>query len=598
MSKNKIKLGKFGMGILPKIPKNKLIPLISKNKKKLTVYKPISTDGKMIFSSGEYHEQNTFFDKHDKVIVLTNKERSFLVDNICYQNIHVRVFENDYPIFDDIKYSGNLSKTYYILQSKIQYVLNSGMYPKPIFQFYSDIHRRAIIRKIPKKSSLDSLAYFCDLKSYQEVFRIKEERHTRKIYALDFNSMYPACTQGVFPNPQNLIFKQERKKLTESIPIGFYHVLLTKPKSNFIKKYHCFKLFEFTKNLSFQLNDHHQLEVFLTSEELNFYRNHFDDIYIYSSITSRDTLEHPRSHYGTKKYEQRYHSHLSDTDKHIIKSNLVTIHSSTNPIKAKKKTFLSVASLAQYLWQEFRISIEGGLNINELKIYLDSFSGFTILTNNEKITLYYPDLNSNSSIISISAFIVAKARIKLLQVMEHITQFKGAEICYVNTDSVHASIDEAYSNDFELHMKPFMGSGIGQLKVECIAKKGFWFDVGRYWLCDENKVIKYKNIIFSTGKNDNFFSEKRKITKLERSHFISNYSVSSLFIGKSFSYTKRLNYEHNTFDRYQYKEIKSMLSTGTTLQEEKLSSKRIKLNLFHQLKKRYSVVQLLLMLFS
>lgn len=176
MCLNLIKLSKFGGNVLPTIPQNKIIPLIGKKSRPKEAFEPISTNGKVIFNSGEYFELNDFFAKFKKVIVLTDKERSFLVNNICYQNIRVRVLENDYPIFDDIKSTGDLSKTYSILLSKIKRLLNLGIYPKPIFRHFSDIHRRAIYRKISEKCSFDSLAYFCDFKGYQEVFRFKEER--------------------------------------------------------------------------------------------------------------------------------------------------------------------------------------------------------------------------------------------------------------------------------------------------------------------------------------------------------------------------------------------------------------------------------------
>jgi hypothetical protein len=171
--------------------------------------------------------------------------------------------------------------------------------------------------------------------------------------------------------------------------------------------------------------------------------------------------------------------------------------------------------------------------------------------------------------------------------MEHITRFEAAEICYVNTDSVHVSIDEKSSKEFELHMMPFVGQKLGQLKIECRANYGFWLDVGRYWLCNENKVIKCKNMIFNLSHTNNSFVSTRTAIKLQKSEFISSYSVFTHLLKNSFSYTKRLNSSINTFERYTYEEISSLIAAGNTLLEERMLSKQTKIDLFHHLKSRY-----------
>jgi hypothetical protein len=589
----KIKLSKFGGEVLP-FPlgnrKNHLIPLHGKKSYHTVPYLPIATDGNTILSNGNTISVTEFFmDKNNqRVIVLTEKERFLLAEQICYKNVRVRVLESSFPIFEGLKYTGDLSKTYSILKSKINSLEIRKLYPTPLFRHFSDIHRRAIYRKIKEKSSLDSLYYFADLKSYQEVFKIAENSPDRIVFALDFNSMFASCLDITFPNPEYLVFKEESQELTGEISPGMYHVIFSKPKTDFIKNYHCFKHYTYAKNISFKLEDQHELELLVTSDELQYYKNHFECIHVKSSITSKQHVKHPRVNYSIKKYKERGSTHLSKADRAMSKINLVAIHSSTSPSRNKTRTFNDLTSAISYLSQKFQIKFDDNDNIEGISFYINSLSGFELYVHEGSIVLKYPDIFSNKSVISFSALIVAAARVKLMKALEYVLNFDSSQLCYVNTDSIHVSIDKNKADDFHGYIASSVGDKLGQLKIECCAKQGYWLDIGRYWLCDEVKVLKYRNIIFNAQDSNTPFISRRKMIKLERSAFITQSKSTVYCLKNSFSFTKKLDNSSMRFERFNYDDISSMLCTGNTLLAEKYNSANTKFEIFERLKDKFS----------
>ena len=69
---------------------------------------------------------------------------------------------------------------------------------------------------------------------------------------------------------------------------------------------------------------------------------------------------------------------------------------------------------------------------------------------------------------------------------------------------------------------------MGQLKIENIATKGYWLDVGRYWLYNNDTLIAHKNILFNTPYLHHpyiKFRKFKKISKFDGFYYISKYNV-------------------------------------------------------------------------
>src|SRR5258708_28795217 len=54
--------------------------------------------------------------------------------------------------------------------------------------------------------------------------------------------------------------------------------------------------------------------------------------------------------------------------------------------------------------------------------------------------LSYLDIEASSIVFSLSAQVVANARLKLLQTLERFLSHSSVELCYANVDSIHLSI--------------------------------------------------------------------------------------------------------------------------------------------------------------
>lgn len=100
--------------------------------------------------------------------------------------------------------------------------------------------------------------------------------------------------------------------------------------------------------------------------------------------------------------------------------------------------------------------------------------------------------------------VIAKARVRLLKLIERLSSFPDIQICYCNIDSIHISIPTDSEPDFKKQTSNLIGVKLGDLKIEAIGRKGIWLEPGRYWIYDEhNNIVKHANIGF-TQSNDNF----------------------------------------------------------------------------------------------
>ena len=196
--------------------------------------------------------------------------------------------------------------------------------------------------------------------------------------------MFSSCLDIKFPDPINLKFKTTNECEINGEKPGLYHVILSSPCSDFIKNYHCFKIYSHSKNIPFKLEEQ-QIELIITSDELEYYKRHFAKVVIISSITSEKTLKHPRRNYAKKKHNERNGTHLSDIDKSVNKINLVAIHSATNPKSTATYNFDDIKSLTKFLEQKFLIKIHNKCTFKEVTAYIHSLPRFYLYIKNNRL---------------------------------------------------------------------------------------------------------------------------------------------------------------------------------------------------------------------
>ena len=120
-----------------------------------------------------------------------------------------------------------------------------------------------------------------------------------------------------------------------------------------------------------------------------------------------------------------------------------------------------------------------------------------------------------------------------------------------------------------------IGNEFGQMKIEAIADKGFWFCPGRYWLLDkDDNIIQFKNICIDDHiGDDNFIRDHRKIIYGQQSDDAIIPMSINIDLKNSFSVRKQLI--NNTFKRFSSEQINDNF---TKISQENFIKTRKKLN--------------------
>lgn len=156
-----------------------------------------------------------------------------------------------------------------------------------------------------------------------------------------------------------------------------------------------------------------------------------------------------------------------------------------------------------------------------------------------------------------SSRVLANSRVKMIKTALKILEYKSTELCYCNIDSIHVSVDERDFDGFMSFIEPMISQDLGKLKVEAIATRGYWFDLGRFWLFDKNEVVKFSNSGIKNNVVYDVFSDKRKITNISKIYgeyysydrYISLYKLFSLKKKIAFSGDER-DVDNIDFFRY------------------------------------------------
>lgn len=464
---------------------------------------------------------------NDKILVLTNKEANYLLTFSLNNNVEILIFENLFPFFNDIKYV-NIEKNYEILKKKIHFLRKNNIPLKKFSSIYSNLYLHKVERKIRNKSNLDQAFRLYPLSGYQEVFKLKETRIDRSILCLDFNSMYPSVLDQYFFDPKYLEYKKTNKVVSniDEIQNGIHHVILHKCTNAYFKKYNYFQYINKDIKHSFIIEDK-PIEILLFSDEIKFIFDFFEEVYIIDSIISNKSIKHPLYKEANTLYKQRlsFKKDLNTTLASLTKLKLTLLHSCTNQKKIKNIQIKNKFDVLKLINSYYDIPTE------ECNFFMEYFIKKGIIKfkkNNKGYEVDILDTTSAYNIFSLSAHILAKSKIKLMQTIIKLLSFNDLEICYINIDCIHLSIKTKDIDLFLHNFKSIIGENMGQLKIENIATKGYWLDVGRYWLYNNDTLIAHKNILFNTPYLHHpyiKFRKFKKISKFDGFYYISKYNV-------------------------------------------------------------------------
>jgi hypothetical protein len=185
-----------------------------------------------------------------------------------------------------------------------------------------------------------------------------------------------------------------------------------------------------------------------------------------------------------------------------------------------------------------------------------------------------------------SSRVIANARLKMISLLDRLSAIDGLEVCYVNTDCVHVSIERSRLEALLEAITADLSDEMGSLRVQCIADRGYWFEPGRYWLIRDGEVVKFANKGFNHPGATRKFLGRRRIRCAFRGKFV-NFTVDKfLSIDRSFSYAKRLSepaIDTQDCERYIYREVSCLEVAGDSVEHEMARSKGVKLVLFDRI---------------
>ena len=546
--------GKFDNAIDLSLAQNmqvKKIRIGSKNPNKLVQinYRPISTDGTFIYGWDGKVEVRTFLSnftkmKSPELMVLTVRERELILDVLADFDLDVSVFELKFPIYKETKYISNLYQNFTNLCDRLKKMKSLGVYNGGLMRQLSRKYLYKVERKLRFKNNLDQFFGFAYKGGYQEVFKLSEERPGRVVIALDYNSMFVDCMKGEFLEPKSIRYISRREiDENRALSHGLYRVTLKNSQKSFFQQFHPFRFVKHTKSSYFSLDPLQNVETLLFKNEIDYYKQFFESIEIHEGFTSDKTINHPLYNYSLKKYEKRLKYKVSGNYllEALKKIQLVTTHSSTNQLKKKHITFFSLENLKEYLTEKYMIKFNRNEPVhNPLETLLRN-KNFEIKEKNKEFRLSVVDFNHKDCVYSLSAQVLANARLKMIKLIESLIIQPSVEMCYSNIDSVHVSIERTHLKQFLSYNSNIISDKLGDLKVQKIGDRGYWLDIGRYWIYKNGKVCAFKNIGFNHAGNENPFLKNRKSIIHYKSQLFNYVKRYYSHINDAFSFTKKLD---------------------------------------------------------
>lgn len=559
-------------------------------------FEPIGTDGEHVFYRGERHSARDWLSKLDRkiasrLIVLTIKERNLLLETLVDMDCDVGVLETKFPIFDGIRYVSNIESNYATLVRMLSRIRKMGLRGRSIGDGISTEFLYRIERKLRFKNGLDR--YFAQAYHlpYQEVFKLKEERPDRAIVAFDFNSMYASCMREEFLEPKSIRHVDLRNSeinITSLAP-GLYRTLLRHPKPSFFKTCHPFRYIIGNKNFYFNLNDSHEVEVLLFRDEIQAYAKYFGEVKVLEGFISQNTVTHPLLRKSESIYRERqnYKAQSSKNMEALSKFRLATMHSATNQKRYVTRHFQTISDLIDWVDEQGFFDFSDAISLGDkLRIALDHRT-LRIKQTPNGFTARLIRLDSPDNVFSLSAQIISNSRTKMLRVIERFLSHPSVELCYCNVDSLHISILKSELDYFLKSHCDIISGRMGDLKIQTIADKGYWFDIGRYWLFNGNEVNLYKNKIFNHKGSTSPFTRFRKVGLICKGDLFNYLKPLNFTISKSLSYVKKAHdgssLDTVDYHRYFFHEVENFDQARASFDNEILRSRKLKIDLFDRI---------------
>lgn len=598
--KNAISIGRVDSGLnflkdKGREYRKKLIRLYSKrSKKENEKILLVSAKKGYVFCEGQETKISDFFgyveaNKYKSIAVLTRKERNFLLEIATYFRIKVYVLEDLYPFFKKIVYSKNLRKNLVEIEKYIK-ILNIKSVDDLSRRKVSEVFRHKIERKLRTKNNLDDLLYFTYQSPFQEVFKFIEERPGREIIVLDFNSMFADNISCSFPDPKKLKFREFNTKVLsfDGFDDGFYLVDLVNLKNKDFAKIHPFKFSRLNKKFPFKLKIGDSLKIFLPKEEIVFLSKFFEEVHVEIGIYSSQSTFHPLLVDVIKLHEAKIKAGSDGSLSNLIKHVMTTAYSAANPKRFKVCEFESLDLILEYLESYYFFERDDALTLEQNLDCLITSGLIEIENNRSTYKLRFLRWENNESVYTYFSKMISNSRVKIITLILDLVKVPTLELCYVNVDSVHVSIDKNLRNCLDSVLANYLGSGIGELKIEAVGNRGYWFDLGRYWIFNDDSIVKFSNYLFNRRFDKKIFRKSSFIYKVKRFNgvnYVVKYSLNifDTFNSKKYLVNKLDMFDTVDFERYDFQDVCKASVASLTANKEKLQSFKLKADLFTRL---------------
>lgn len=557
----------------------------------------ISVGESGIWFEGRLWELDAFFSMASikgirRLLVLTSQEYLQIVEHASAHSMRIDVFETRFPVFSDIKYSSCPRTNLDVLMKHLRTVDHLGIRADSLSRDLAQRYWRSAAKKLQFKNGHDRHFFFAYKDGYQEVFKLKEERPDRVIVALDFNSMYVDSMKGGFCDPKTIEYKDFRREVIApgDLTNGIYRVRLLCASESFLLDHHPFRYKRLGRSWYFQLHPGNNIETLLHKDELIYFSKFFERIEILEGLISAHTIEHPLLKKGLNLYAERmYHRRRGDrVRENLCKISMQHMHSASNQKRFSKKLFKNLEQVRDFLSNSFSMNLDT-LGLKEIAEFLTRHKYFDLTLTSKGYQLSYLDIGASTTVFSLSAQVIANARLKVVQTLERFLSHRSVELCYANIDSIHLSIHREELDAFLKQNQDIISDRLGALKIEAIGDQGYWFDVGRYWLKKDGEVVLFKNKEFNHKAASDPFISRRKVSRFVETPTFTHMQTYVTKIEKSFAYHKRLEHRSSQefrFARFQYEEIKELHTANLTEAREQLSSMKTKVELFTHISKK------------
>lgn len=556
---------------------------------------PIATDGTVILHAGEHHCARDFLialapEQRKRLLTLTCREVELALPVLLDFEAVATALESAFPVFSEIKYSDSLERRLQSLDAHLRLLRKIGVQgPTLTHQLVEDAAYQ-IERAVRSKNGLDQFFALSPPAPYQEAFKFREERAGRAIVALDFNSMYGSCMDGPFPEPKSLRYRchhgEELKG--EGLSVGLYRVILSGPNSEFFCNYHPLRFTLLGNSFAFRLEKNQAVEALLLDSELLYYAKFFDRVQLIESITSKRSIPHPLARQAKLLYDQRLRARTArqEVKERLFKLRVAALHSVTNRRRYQFKHFKDPDSLLQYVSEKFQIDFPGAMSTHEKLERLSRFRFISLKFGQRCIRARILNYAADDALHTLSSRVFANARLKVVRLLERIHAYSGADVCYVNADCVHVSVDRSRLTSFLDGLSGELSEEMGGLRVQCVADEGYWFEPGRYWLIRDGQVVQFANKAFNHPGAEDKFLRRRRFRAAYRGDLVSFTVDKHLSIDRAFSYSKRLmaqEIDSQDYERYTYQEVSNLEVAGDSIEREVLRSKDAKIELFDRI---------------